>query len=313
MISVEKALSSFHFLSLIIAFYHLWHFICISKAITICKWWNFSALKPLDQVNEQQQYTETSSFIKSGQQQTKDETATTSGEAAKAAESSGDAEADEDELLFLAIKDAHFIQPSLNPITMRFKTSEEESKFQAYLMGMNTQLLTTTTSQSTYSTTGHQAVAPPPPSQSYHQHHRHSSKFSNSLRIWAHPQNTLFVSFLLAVCVNLCLSTAYFLTFVVSSMSAYEYKLTDAYSSDFLLVLVFFGILCLVQFGFLLVNFWTCNRAMKKRQRFNNAPISGVHPSNSMATTEFSGKSLLSHVNHKSHKKSWPCESLWLW
>lgn len=209
---------------------------------------------------------------------------------AKAAESSGDAEADEDELLFLAIKDAHFIQPSLNPITMRFKTSEEESKFQAYLMGMNTQLLTTPTSQSTYST-HHQVAAPPPPSQSYHQHHRHSSKFSNSLRIWAHPQNTLFVSFLLAVCVNLCLSTAYFLTFIVSSMSAYEYKLTDAYSSDFLLVLVFFGILCLVQFGFLLVNFWTCNRAMKKRQRFNNAPISGVHPSNSMATTEFSGES----------------------
>lgn len=251
----------------------------------------------MDQVNEQQQYTETSSFIKSGQQsagqQAKDETAT-SGEVAKAAESSGDAEADEDELLFLAIKDAHFIQPSLNPITMRFKTSEEESKFQAYLMGMNTQLLTTPTSQSTYSTT-HQA-APAPPSQSYHQHHRHSSKFSNSLRIWAHPQNTLFVSFLLAVCVNLCLSTAYFLTFVVSSMSAYEYKLTDSYSSDFLLVLVFFGILCLVQFGFLLVNFWTCNRAMKKRQRFNNGTVSGVHPSNSMATTEFSGESSKSHI-----------------
>lgn len=176
----------------------------------------------------------------------------------------------DDELLMLAIKDAQFIQPDIGLFTMRFK-SDEETRFQAYLLGLGGTGRESSSSSSSPS----------------HQHGGHSSKFSNSLRIWAHPQNVLFVSFLLAVCVNLCLSTAYFLTFIVASMSSYEYKLTAAYQVDFLVIMILFCLVCLVQFAFLFVNLWTCNKAMKKRQT-----SSALHPSTSVATTEFSGNIL---------------------
>lgn len=183
-----------------------------------------------------------------------------------------DDEEEDDQLLMEAIKDAQFIQPDLGLFTMRFK-SDEESKFRAYLLGLN-------------------AAAPTGgglnqvQSNNHHHHNHHHHKFSSSLRIWAHPHNMLFVSFLLAVCVNLCVATAYFLTFVVASMSAYEYKLTDTYSVDFVLILSLFCLLCLIQLGVLFVNFWTCNRVMRSR---NNAAPPLPH-SSSAANTEFSGK-----------------------
>lgn len=190
----------------------------------------------------------------------------------RGAHNSSSSEDEDDRLLMLAIKDAQFIQPDLSLFTMRFK-SNEESDFQAYLMGMNT------TSPSLSSTHKPSAAA----AATTNHHHVKSSKFSNSLRIWAHPQNMLFVSVLLAVCINLCLSTAYFLSFVVASMSAIEYKLTSAYQRDFLIIVAIFLLVCLIQFAFLFLNFWTCNKAMKKRQQRI------VHESNSVATTEFSG------------------------
>jgi hypothetical protein len=167
----------------------------------------------------------------------------------------------DDELLMLAIKDAQFFQPAFNILTMRFK-SEDETKFQAFLMGLNQPQM--------------QMQNPPPASSNHH----YSTKLSNSLELWASPQNILFASFLLSIVVNLCLSTAYLLSFIVSSMSSYEYKLSPSYNLNFIVIVSIFCVLCFIQFVLLVLNFLNCNKATSKRSK----------AASNQATTEFSGK-----------------------
>ncbi|RNA01756.1 adenylate cyclase type 2-like isoform X2 [Brachionus plicatilis] len=128
---------------------------------------------------------------------------------------------DEQNLLTLAVKQIQFFQPETNFVTMRFESSEE-AQFQAYLMGL---------------------AADNP---TWH------NTFCTSSR------NLLPLSISVAFAINLCVSSAFFLSFVVATMT--HYKHTISYTSHFLAVLIVFCVLFVFQTGLLLAFFFYNHR-----------------------------------------------------
>lgn len=145
---------------------------------------------------------------------------------------------DEDNLLLLAVKETQFFKPDVNPITLRFNRNEEV-KFQSYLVGHSNQSLH---SHHHYINNQHETT----PNSSL----TNKTTQKNSKSVWIYPQNTLFLSILVSFIINVCVSTAFFLTFIVSSMTSYEYKLTTTYKINFVVILTVLSVLFVAQIIF---------------------------------------------------------------
>ncbi|CAF0901498.1 unnamed protein product [Brachionus calyciflorus] len=123
----------------------------------------------------------------------------------------------EQDQLLLAVKDLQIFQPDINLLTMRF-TNREEKKFHGFVLGVNQE-----------------------------------NNFKRKL--WNTPRNFLFISILITFIINMCLSTAFFLAFIVSSMS--HYKHTDEYKKNFAIILSVFCSLVLIQTIFIIFYFFS--------------------------------------------------------
>ena len=139
---------------------------------------------------------------------------------------------DEDRLLLQAVKNTHFYQPDVNLLTLRFDDGDEEKKFQGYLMGLDKKAKKINLS-----------------------HGQFNLHFKNPKSIWTNTNNTLFLSILVSFIINLCVSTAYFLTFIVSSMTSYNYKQTSSYKLNLIAIIVLFLVINVIQGVFLVIYF----------------------------------------------------------
>lgn len=123
----------------------------------------------------------------------------------------------EENLLTVAVKNIQFFQPELNFLTMQFN-SKEEADFQTYLMGLSTE------------------------------NNTWNKKF------WTSPRNLILLSVSIAFTINLCVSSAYFLSFIVTTMTHFKY--TPSYNAYFLTILIVYCAIFVFQVGFLLLFFF---------------------------------------------------------
>lgn len=129
--------------------------------------------------------------------------------------------------LLRRIKEEQFFLPNLNPVTLCFG-KREELKYQEYLLGMSP----------TSSTTNSSSNSTP---------NRHRSN------IFISAQYGILTSALVSFLVNLCTCTAFLLTFFVSTMTEYEFKMTTKYKVFFGVYLGLFGFFFLIQIALLVV------------------------------------------------------------
>ena len=144
---------------------------------------------------------------------------------------------DDHRSLILRVKNDQFFQPDLNLFTMWFKR-RDEVKYQEYLLGMNQSLISGEPA-SVYSSLS---------AQQQHHHHRPNILIS--------AQYSLIISALLSFLVNVCVSTAFLLTFFVSTMTELEFKNTVKYKVFFGIYLGLFVLFIVLQLGILLVFFF---------------------------------------------------------
>lgn len=147
-------------------------------------------------------------------------------------------EKDDQNLLLAAVKDVQFFKPDIHPLTMRFDR-DQENRYQSYLVGSKD---------------------------------REKSQLSTSVTsFWTNSKNSLFLSVLISFITNLCVATSYFLSFVVSSMSSIEYKMTLSYRGNFVLILILYCIIILTQSIFLIYCLLKCNKIAGKKSKINKA------------------------------------------
>lgn len=124
----------------------------------------------------------------------------------------------ENDLLLLAVKNIQFFKPEYNFLTMHFGDKEQEKKYKSYLVG---------------------GLAS-------------SSNDKTIKSFWTHSQSSSFLSILVSFIINLFVSTSFFLSFIVSSMSYVTYKMTGCYRRSFIMILVIYCLVLLVQTIFLI-------------------------------------------------------------
>jgi class 3 adenylate cyclase len=144
---------------------------------------------------------------------------------------------DQETQLIEAVKNAQFFQPNYNPITMRFGSSKEEKNFRNFLMSSNSTSFNDKSRKSDLSNGG-------------------PSELIENKTIWINQNKTLFLSILLSVIVNMCVLTAYFLSFIASSESTslQNYKATSSYTSNLILMICLYVFFLLIQFLFFALN-----------------------------------------------------------
>jgi class 3 adenylate cyclase/uncharacterized membrane protein YbhN (UPF0104 family) len=221
-------------------------------------------------------------------------------------------EADEESMLLLAVKNTTFFQPEVNICTIRFRKASIEQEFQAYLLGLS-------------SASGSGGVIAAPSSRHsirqderrhqhsirHHYHHNHNNQrltessgenngvsglLHASKSVWTYPQNALFLSLLVSFIVNLCVSTAYLMTYIVSSITTYEYRLTDNYKLNLFIILGVFFLLFVVQTVFLIFYFLKCSKLLNKQKHecgSTTAATSGPRHSSSSYSSEGSKRNCL--------------------
>lgn len=162
----------------------------------------------------------------------------------------------DEKMLVLAVKDVQFVQPEVNLLTMSFE-HKEEAKYRAYLMG-TPQTNTTNSFQSIY----------------------------QANNIWTNPSNVLFLSMLVTFIINLCVSTAFFLTFIVSTMTSY--KQTQKYKLNFYLIVIIYFILFVLQSVFLFFYFIKCSKLLSTTHSSSNKKDKNTQPSNHNRTSNVS-------------------------
>jgi large-conductance mechanosensitive channel len=169
-------------------------------------------------------------------------------------ETGGDAERtekDDHRSLIMRVKNDQYFQPDLNAFTMWFKR-KEEAKYQEYLLGMN-----------------HSLVSPDPSGRS-------SSSAESATNTGQHHHSNVLISAqygtiisaLLSFIINVCVSTAFLLTFIVSTLTEYEFKTTVKYKVFFGTYLGLYVLFILIQLAVLLVVYL----------KFTNKPTQSTQP-----------------------------------
>ena len=143
---------------------------------------------------------------------------------------------DEQHLLNLAAEKIQFVKPEINLFTMRFD-SDEEADFQQHLMGLSASI------NNSFNFLSENIIF------------AKNSKKNNTL--WTNPRNLFHISVFMAFTINLCVSSAYFLSFVASTFKQLKY--THRYITNYIIVLVLFCIIFAVQIG-LLIAYLILNR-----------------------------------------------------
>lgn len=147
--------------------------------------------------------------------------------------------------LLRRIKEEQFFLPNLNPVTLCFG-KREELKYQEYLLGMSPTSNTTNSSSSTPT--------------------RHRSN------IFISAQYGILTSALVSFLVNLCTCTAFLLTFFVSTMTEYEFKMTTKYKVFFGVYLGLFGFFFLIQIALLVVFYLKFSNNKQQLQQQSETP-----------------------------------------
>jgi class 3 adenylate cyclase len=219
-------------------------------------------------------------------------------------------EADEESMLLLAVQNTTFFQPEVNLCTIRFRKASIEKEFQAYLLGLSSVGGTSAASLSRHSIRHDEPRHLRP---YHHHHHHHNSQRSTepsgdnngmsgllhaSKSVWTYPQNALFLSLLVSFIVNLCVSTAYLMTYIVSSITTFEYKLTDNYKLNLLIILGIFFLLFVIQTLFLIFYFMKCSKLLNKHKQERgstaaSAAASGPRHSSSSYSSDGSRRNCL--------------------
>jgi hypothetical protein len=170
-------------------------------------------------------------------------------------------EKDEHRSLIMRVKNDQFFQPDLNMFTMWFKR-KEEVKYQEYLLGMNHSVMSGDNStKASAAPDGSSASATP-----QHQHHHRSNVLISA-------QYGTIISALLSFIINVCISTAFLLTFIVSTMTEYEFKKTIKYKVFFGTYLGLFVLFIVIQLGVLLLVYL----------KFSNKPTQSTQPQGFMS------------------------------
>jgi hypothetical protein len=173
----------------------------------------------------------------------------------EAANSAARTENDEHRSLIMRVKDDQFFQPDLNMFTMMFKR-KEEVKYQEYLLGMNHSLVSQVAAPASGKSSGSDSASATP-----HQHHHRSNVLISA-------QYGTIISALLSFIINVCISTAFLLTFIVSTMTEYEFKKTLKYKVFFGTYLGLFVLFIVIQLAVLLLVYW----------KFANKPAQSTQP-----------------------------------
>jgi class 3 adenylate cyclase len=121
------------------------------------------------------------------------------------------------------VKNDQFFKPDLSEFTMCFN-QKEERKYQEYLLGLNPNII-------------------------LEQQQQHKSNILIS------PQYGILISALVSFIINLCVSTAYFLTYIVSTLTEYDFKTTAKYKAFIGIYLAVFLLIIVVQLTILLILF----------------------------------------------------------
>ena len=179
---------------------------------------------------------------------------------------------DEHAQLLLAVKDAIFYRPDVNICTMRF-SPEDESQYKAYAIGLShvtykertghTKSLTEengTSGARGGEETAHLAATKSKTTTT-------PSLTHSSKNIWTCPRNSLFFSILLSFLINFFVATAYLLSFIVSSMTYHEFKIGNMYKVHLSVIFSLFGLLLVVQAGFLVFNLIQCTTLVRKSDK----------------------------------------------
>lgn len=119
---------------------------------------------------------------------------------------------DEAQLLSLTLKNGDFFQTDYNAVTMRFDDSDEEAKFQSYLMDQHKNK-----NNCSSMTTSNQMMPDNIKDKNFGQ------------LLWTNPPNLLFVGLLVSLLVNAATASGYLLTFFASGHSSCVYAHSPAY------------------------------------------------------------------------------------